>query len=184
MSLKGAMKVFGDIFIDIIVSVLLGRTVVLCNDIDIAITLYNTISRVVAGGATLGKEVWILEDCAEAPDDSFVVNCRYSVLVRGTAEHEARKTISRYLSEAVTVGDNEAAVLFIRQKISALLRAADILESEIKGRTLARKALTIIESKSGITVRYDDLHIVLAILRSRGRDDIVESIVMGQLDGF
>ncbi len=184
MSLRGVVKVFGGLFTDMLACVLQHRTLVLCDDIDVSITLYNTLSRLFVEPVRLGVDVLIVGGCHEAPADAYVVNCKYFIRVRGDVDRSAHRSLDKFLREAITVDDNDAAVLFVRQKISALMRAADIFQDKIRSRTLARDALTLVEQSDNIKIRYEDIRAVLMILRARGRSDVAKRIVMGRLDEF
>jgi len=183
MSLRGAMKVFGPVFTDMISAVLLGKTLVLCDDVDVAITVYNTLARLFTTSVSLGKNVLIIEDCTQAPDDAYVVNCRYAI-GRGDVDTSAHKSLGRYLREAIAVNDNEAAVMFVRQRLSGLQRAADVVSEKVESRINAKDLIAMIEQETGITFRYDDIHAILALLRSRGQTERADLVQMGDLNGF
>ncbi|MHA1771779.1 MAG: hypothetical protein ACTSYL_07600 [Candidatus Thorarchaeota archaeon] len=184
MSLRGSRRVFGSTLIDIIASILQKHIVVLCDDVDVAMTLYNTLVRIFHEPPELGRDVVILDDCIKGIPDSLVVNCRYSVVVKGSVKTGAHLTIERFVDEAIAVNDNEAAVVFVRQRLSGLQKAAASLAERVEYRMNAREALKTISNATGIQLKYDDLHAILLILRSQGHDKIADLIMMGDLDGF
>ncbi|MCF2136887.1 MAG: hypothetical protein K9W43_06535 [Candidatus Thorarchaeota archaeon] len=184
MSLRGSRRVFGSTLIDIIASILQKHMVVLCDDVDVAMTLYNTLVRIFHEPPELGRDVVIMDDCVESSTDSLVVNCRYSVVVKGSVATGAHLTIKRFVDEAVAVNDNEAAIVFVRQRLSALQKAASYIAEIVSSRMNARDALKAISKATGIQLKYDDLHAILLILRSQGHGKIADLIVMGDLDGF
>ncbi len=184
MSLRGARKVFGDTLVDIISCILLKKPVLLCDDPDVSITLYNTLARIFQEPPELGRDVLIIDDCDVDGQDVLVVNCRYSVVLKGNVPIDAHKTLGRFIDEAVAINDNEAAVVFVRQRISALQRAAEFLVDRLELPLYAREVLAIVEKSTGIRLKYADLHAVRLILRGLGQDRILRNLIMGDLDEF
>ncbi len=184
MSIRGAWTVFKTTLIDIIACLMVGQPVYLCDDVDVAITLYNSLVRVFHEPIILGKDIIIVDDCEGEDSDSLVVNCRFSVVVKGMVRMDAHRTLKRFIEEAVAVSDNEVAIVLLKQKLSGLNMAVSLLANGLNKKTTARAVLKHITSETRLRFKYEDLYAILMLLRSKGKGDVADMIELGGLDGF
>jgi hypothetical protein len=184
ISIQGAYKIFEEILIDMISCILQNKSLVLCGDIDTSIMLFGVINRIFPEIHSLGEKVVISEDSSEKLPNSFVINTQLKVIESGKILKDANSIIKDYVNEAVKMGEDEAAIIYLRQKFSVLLKVADFLEKNLKEKTSEKNVIKNIQTDMRIKINTNELYAVCLILSGRGKEDIVKSITMSKIDKF
>ena len=184
ISIQGAYKIFEDILIDMISCLLQNKFLVLCGDIDTSIMLFGIINKLFPEVNTLGEKVIISEDISEKAPNSFVINTQLKVIESGKLSKEAHTTIKNYLTEAVDTGDEETAIIYLKQKLSILLKVAEYLERNLKEKTSEKNIIKNLQTDMRIKINSNELNAVCLILLGKGKDDVVKNITLSKVDKF
>ena len=184
LSLSGAYNVFEDIMIDLISAILQGKPIIFIGDKDASTALYSVLHRIFLDICSIENQIKIKNDLLDSDKDAFTLNTRLRIIENGEVFKDAHPSIAKILQEALKAGDNEAAIILMRQKLSILLKAAEILEKILKKPTPSRGILKLIQKHMKIKLRVDDLNAIRVILNTRGKVDLVNKIVMSKFDSF
>ena len=184
LSLSGACKVFGDIIIDIISCLLQQKSLVLCGDFDASTALLSIFKRIFLDIFTFDDDHIIKNECTSFIPGSYVINMKYGIVESGEISNDAHDAIGRYLQEAQKTGNNDAAIIFLRQKISILMKVADLLEDILTERMPEKRLFKEFQKQMKIKLKSDELYGVRLILKSRDRQDLVDKILMSKFDKF
>jgi len=184
LSVSGAYKVFGDIMIDIISCLLQQKPLVLCEDFDASTALLSIFKRVFLDIFTFDDDLIIKKECADFAPDSYVINMKYGIIESGEISNDANDAIGRYLQEAEKIGNNDAAIIFLRQRLSIFMKVADLLEQILTEKQPEKRILKDIRKHMRMKIKSDELYAIQLILKSRGREDVADKIIMSKFDRF
>ncbi len=184
LTLSGAYKVFGSILIDIIAALLQFKSIVLCGDADSSNALFALLKRIFLEIYPIEEIIEIQKDYTENDSNPLVINTGLGIVESGEISKEAHTALNRYLQEADKTGDNDAAIIYIRQKLSILLKTADVLEKVLRERKSVKRVIKEIKSHLKIKTKVDELYAVTLILMARGKKEIADRIVLSKLDKF
>lgn len=184
LSIGGAFKVFGTIVADMITQLLQEKTILLCGDLDTSAALLTIFKRIFLDLFPVDNIVKIVDKSPEENPEVLVINTGLGIVESGEVSQDAHGALLRYLQEADKTGNDDAAIILIRQKIGILLKVADLLEKTLKDKTPEKKVLSLIRSKLKLKLRNDELHAVKIILRARDKENIAENIAVSKLSSF
>jgi len=184
LSLSGSHNVYGDIMTDLISCLLQEKPIVLCGDMDASTALRNIINRIFLDITDPEKLVSMKGKCEKIETDAFVLNTRLGLVETGEVSNDAHDAINSYLQEANKKGDSDAEFIFLRQKISILLKVADLLEKILKNKKPIKRITKDIEKKLRIKIKVNEIYAVRLILQARGKEEIAERIVVSKFDKF
>jgi hypothetical protein len=184
LSLGGAYKVFGTIMPDIISCILQEKKVILCGDKDASTALFNLLSRIFLEVLNINDIIVIKKECVDPNPEILIVNTNLGIIESGEVSDEAHNAINRSIQEAEKTGNNDAAIIFLRQKLSILLKVANLLERIITKKTPVKRVLKEINSQLRIKVKIEDLYAVRLILKAKGKEDVVDKIIVSKFDKF
>lgn len=183
LSLSGAYKVFG-IIPDIISCILQQKPLVLCGDIDASNALFNIFNRIFLDIYSLDDKVTIKKECHDVNPNSLVINTKLGIIDSGKISDEAHNAISRYLNEAEKTGNDDAAIIFMRQRLSILMKVADFLKVVLTEKKNVKQIIKAIKSDLRIKVKNDELYAVQLILKARGEEEVANRIITSKFDKF
>lgn len=184
LSLAGAYRVFGVIIIDCISCILQQKPLVLCGDIDASNALFNIFNRIFLDIYSLDDKVTIKKECHDVNPNSLVINTKLGIIDSGKISDEAHNTIKRYLNEAEKTGNDDAAIIFIRQRLSILMKVADFLKVVLSEKKNIKQIIKVIKSDLRIKVKNDELYAVQLILKARGEEEVANRIITSKFDKF
>ena len=184
LTLSGAYKVFGSILTDIISALLQLKPIVLCGDADSSNALFALLKRVFLEICPIEDLIEIKKDYIEKDSKLLIINTGLGLVESGEISEEAHTALNRYLQEADKTGDNDAAIIYLRQKLSILLKTADLLEKILSEKKSVKRVIKEIKSHLKIKTKIDELYAVHLILMTRGNEDIADRIILSKLDKF
>ena len=184
LSLSGSFNVYGDILIDLISCLLQQKNLVLCGDMDASTALKNIINRIYLDITDPEKLVSIRSKCEKMDTDALVLNTRLGLIESGEVSDEAHGALISYLQEAAKKGDSDAEFIFIRQKISILLKIADLLETILTEKKQIKRIIKDVDKKLKIKMKINELYAVRLILKTRGKEEIANRILVSKFDKF
>ncbi len=184
LSLSGAYNVFEDILIDIISGILQQKQFLFIGDKDASTALYSILNRIFLDILPLENYMKIKNEPEESDKDSFILNTRLRIIESGEVSKDAHPSINKILQESLKTGDKEAAIILIRQKLSILLKAAELLEKILKKPTVSRSILKDIQKYLKIKLKVEDLNAIRLILKAKNQEEIANRIVVSKFDSF
>ncbi|MFX1339755.1 MAG: hypothetical protein ACFFDK_14175 [Promethearchaeota archaeon] len=184
LTLSGACKVFGEIMIDMISCLLQQNPLVLCGDFDSSTALLSIFKRIFLDIFIFDNDLIVKDECADLAPGSYVINMKYGIVETGEISKDAHDAIRRYLQDAQKTGNNDAAIIFLRQKISILMKVADLLEEVLIQKLPEKHIFKEIRKHMKIKIKSDELYAVRLILKSRGRQNVADKILMSKFDKF
>ncbi|TFG19462.1 MAG: hypothetical protein EU529_16295 [Promethearchaeota archaeon] len=184
LSLAGAHRVFGTIITACISCILQEKPLVLCGDIDASNALLNIFNRIFLDIHSLDDKVTIKKDCHDISPNCLVINTKLGIFDSGKISDEAHNAISRYLNEAEKKGNDDAAIIFIRQRLSILMKVADFLKEVLSEKKSIKQIIKVIKSDLRIKIKNDELYAVQLILKARDEEEVANRIIMSKLNNF
>jgi len=130
------------------------------------------------------KMISITDNCENPNPDAFIFNTSLRLIEQGDVSTEAHNVIGKYLNEAENTGDNEAAIILLRQKLAILLRVADVIEKTLTEKKSIKRIIKDIQSKMKIKLKNDEIYAVRLILQGRDNMSVVENIGVSKLNNF
>ena len=80
--------------------------------------------------------------------------------------------------------NDDAAIIFIRQRLSILMKVADFLKVVLTEKKSIKHIIKTIKSDLRIKVKNDELYAVQLILKARGEEDVANRIITSKFDKF
>lgn len=184
LSLGGAYKVFSTMLTDIISSILQQNHVYLCGDMDASNSLFALLKRIFLEIIDIDDKISIMKEFTDENFEALVINTGLGIVESGETDNAAHASIEKYIQEADKTGDNDAAIILIRQKLSILLKVADLLEKILKEKKSVKNIIKDVKKHLRVQVKYDEISAVRLLLKTRGKKDVAEKIIMSKLDKF
>jgi len=183
LSLSGAHRLFGDIMIDVISCLLQNKKTILYGDKDASVALFKVLNRIFLDIVSVDEKI-LIQDKVDDKTDAFVINTSLRLIEQGEVSDEANNSINKFLQEAEKTGDNEAGIIFVRQKFAILFKIADLLEKTVKKKQPAKSIIKNVNKHLRIKISVDELYAVRHILQGRGKENIAEMISLSKMDKF
>ena len=148
------------------------------------IILLNIFNRIFLDIYSLDDKVIKKKKCHDINPNSLVINTKLGIIDSGKISDEAHNAINRYLNEAEKTGNDDAAIIFLRQRLSILMKVADFLKEVLSEKKSIKHIIKTIKSDLRIKVKNDELYAVQLILKARGEEDVVNRIITSKFDKF
>ncbi len=184
LTLSGAYRVFGTLLTDIISCLLQKKIVILSGDRDASVALYGIVNRIFLDIFPVEDKIKVVKKSPEPNRESLIINTGLRLLEYGEICQDSHNAINRYLQDAEKMGDNEAAIISLRQKISILIQIADLLEKILIKKENEKQLINDINNHLRIKVKSDDLEAVKMILKVRGKNEVAERITVSKMSKF
>ena len=184
MSLRGAYKVFDETFFTMLACLMQREVLILCNDIDVALSLFGTLDSIFPDDLEIGHQVIINDECVGLANGSVAIDMQLTIILKDKVGALMNLVLKEYLNHAIRIEDNQASAIFMRQRLSTMDKIANHLESIITVKMTVKELLTNIESSIGIKLGQHEIHAILEVLRASDKGDLADLVVTSKLSDF
>jgi len=184
MSLRGAYKVFDETFFTMLACLMQRKVLILCHDIDVALSLFGTLDGIFPDDLEIGHQVIITDECEEVSIGSVAIDMQLTIILKDKVGALMNLVLKEYLNQAMRIEDNEASAIFMRQRLSTMDKIANHLESIVTEMMTVKEVLNKIESSMGIKIGQHEIHAILEVLRTSNKSDIADLVVTSKLSDF
>jgi len=184
MSLRGAYKVFDEAFFTMLACLMQREVLILCNDVEIGLSLFGTLDNIFPEELEIGQQVIVNEACVDLSSGAVAIDMQLTIILKDKVGALMNLVLKEYLNQAIKIEDNEASTIFMRQRLSTMVKIAGFLESIIKSKMTVKEVLTKIESSIGIKIGQHEIHAILAILNASGKSNLADLVVTSKLSDF
>ncbi|MHA1150315.1 MAG: hypothetical protein ACTSR8_18975 [Promethearchaeota archaeon] len=184
LTFGGAIKVFGNVITEIISALLQQKEVILYGDKQASDAVSYIFSRIFQDILNVKDNLKVQEMKPDVKKGELIVNTHFGLIENGKIDDNAHSAINRYIQEVTDTPDNDAAILLMRQRISILIKVADLLENSLKSKKSLKRIIKEISSSMNVKLKIDELYAVRLILKSRGSMETYNKIIVSKLDKF